>query len=310
MSVSVVVPAYDAERHLERAVASALQQTLRPSEVLLVDDASTDGTLALMHRLAAAHPEVTVLALEVNGGPAHARNVALDAARGDWVALLDADDLLSPGRLAAMVAVGEQESADVVVDNFVFVSAADGSRRPSRIPAGNGYEPLDRYRFLRHARAFDRQPTWTLLQPLMRRSFLEEHGLRYRTATRHGEDFLFMLDLLLAGASCVRLRAPGYLYTERRGGFSTTRTDYGGLVRTTRALLDDPRIVEDARARRLLQTRLATLECLEAERQGRLPLLRRAATSPGVAATLARRVGRRAVRTVRRPPPEPLPDML
>jgi succinoglycan biosynthesis protein ExoO len=310
VSITVVVPAYNAADYLERAVDSVLAQTLPPSQVVLVDDASTDGTLALMQRLANRHEEVVVLPLSENGGPGHARNRAFDIATGDWIAIHDADDTISPGRFAAMVALGEEQHVDVVLDNFVFVNATTGRRRASRIPNGDGWEPLDFYTFLRGARAFNYAPTWTLLQPLLRRDFLDRHGVRYPTHTRHGEDFLFMVELFLYGATAVRLRRPGYVYTERSGGLSTTRTDYSGLVAQTEALLSDPRVRADARAGRLLRRRLATLACLEAEYAGPASLARRALTRPGVAATLSRRAGRRALRVVRRPAPEPVPTLL
>jgi succinoglycan biosynthesis protein ExoO len=308
MTVSVVIPMYNAEAFVAVAVASALAQTAPVHEVLLVDDASTDGTVSTARALARRHPEVRVLEVAVNSGPAHARNVAFEAATGEWLAVLDADDTMSPGRLAAMLEAAAATGAEVVVDNFVFVNAADGSVRPSRIPGGPGWEELSRYDFLRAARAFNRQPTWTLLQPLVRKDFLDRHGIRYPEAGRHGEDFVFMLDVLLCGARCVRVRNPGYLYTERRGGLSTTRTDYSGLVAQTEGLLQDPRVRSDPRARRLLRRRLATLRCLSAERQGRAHLLR-AAVRPGVAATLLRRLGRRAVAVVR-PPADPVPPLL
>jgi succinoglycan biosynthesis protein ExoO len=310
VSVSVVVPAYNAEAHLERAVDSVLAQTLRPTQVVLVDDASTDGTLAVMSALAARHPEVVVLPLPENAGPGHARNRGFDIATGDWIAVHDADDTASPGRFAAMVALGEEQHADLVLDNFVFVNATTGRRRASRIPAEDGWEPIDLYSFLRGARAFNYAPTWTLMQPLIRRQFLDRHGIRYPTHTRHGEDFLFMVELFLSGARGVRLRRPGYVYTERSGGLSTTRTDYSGLVQQTTRLLEDPRVSDDARAVRLLRRRRATLLCLEAERRGPAALGQRALTKPGVAATITRRAGRRALRVVRRPPPEPLPPLL
>jgi succinoglycan biosynthesis protein ExoO len=310
VSITVVVPAYNAEASLERAVDSVLAQTLPPTQVVLVDDASTDGTLALMRKLAARHPELVVVPLAENSGPGHARNRAFDMATGDWVAIHDADDTISPGRFAAMVALGDEQHADVVLDNFIFVNATTGRHRPSRIPNGDGWEPLDFYTFLRGARAFNYAPTWTLLQPLLRRDFLDRHGVRYPTHTRHGEDFLFMVELFLSGATAVRLRRPGYVYTERSGGLSSTRTDYSGLVTQTEALLSDPRVRADARAGRLLRRRLATLVCLEAEQAGPAALARRTLTRPGVAATMSRRAGRRALRVLRRPAPEPLPALL
>lgn len=308
MSVSVVIAAYCAEHHLSAAVSSALAQDEPPLEVIVVDDASPDRTLEVARQLADADSRVRVLALPVNAGPGAARNLALDTARGDWVAVLDADDTISRGRLRSMRAAGEEHDADVVVDNFVFRNAVTGALRPSRIPAVGGVEPLDRYDFLRRARAFDEQPTWTLLQPVLRRSFLEAHGLRYPSKTRHGEDYLFMLGVLLAGARAVRVPAPGYVYTERHQGLSTTQLDYDDLVMQTESLLADPRVATDRRAVRLLRRRLAATRCLRAEKQGRL--LATAVSDPYVTAVVLRRAARRLRRTVLRPAEEPLPPLL
>jgi succinoglycan biosynthesis protein ExoO len=298
---------FNAAAHLERAVASVFTQTLRPVDVVLVDDASTDTTREVARRLAAQHPEILVVELPDNQGPAHARNVALDAAVGDWVALLDADDVFTPGRLERMLEVAARESADVVVDNFVFYRARDGALRPSRIPAGDGYEYVDLHRFLRAARPFNYQPVWSLLQPILRAEFLQRHGLRYREGRRHGEDFLLMVDLLLAGARCVRVQNPGYLYTERADGWSTTRLDYADMLVQNGELLRDPRLAGDARARRLVRRRAAALRCL-AQPKGRL--VSAALGSPEVAATQVRRLGRRVGRLITRPRTEPMPTLL
>jgi len=87
--VSVVIPAYNAARYLPQAVDSALQQTFREIEVLVVDDGSTDDTPA---RLAAYGERIRVLR-QVNAGVARARNAGSAAAQGRYVAFLDADDI-------------------------------------------------------------------------------------------------------------------------------------------------------------------------------------------------------------------------
>lgn len=94
---SVVIPAFNAERHLGEAIASAMAQTLPPLEVLVVDDGSTDGTRAVAEGFGAAVRVFT----GPNAGPSAARNRGVREARGDWVAFLDADDLFEPGYLAA-----------------------------------------------------------------------------------------------------------------------------------------------------------------------------------------------------------------
>jgi glycosyltransferase involved in cell wall biosynthesis len=92
--VSVIIPCYRCTRTIERAVASVAAQTQRPAEVILVDDASGDSTLELLHRIAAQYPEgwIRVLSMPVNGGPGLARNAAWDIATQPYIAFLDSDN--------------------------------------------------------------------------------------------------------------------------------------------------------------------------------------------------------------------------
>ena len=93
--ISVVIPAYNAERTIVRTLESALAQTLPPHEVIVVDDGSRDGTPAVVERYA---PRVR-LVRQVNAGPSAARNHGVRVATGDWIALLDSDDAWLPQKL-------------------------------------------------------------------------------------------------------------------------------------------------------------------------------------------------------------------
>src|ERR1044071_9784434 len=97
-TVSVVIPAYNAERYLGEAIESVLAQTYAPLETIVVDDGSSDGTAAV----ARSHPGVTLISQE-NAGPAAARNRGFAASRGELIAFHDADDLMTPDKLAVQV---------------------------------------------------------------------------------------------------------------------------------------------------------------------------------------------------------------
>src|SRR3954469_7601896 len=90
--VSVIMPAFNAERFVGRAIQSALQQTEARIEIIVVDDSSSDATPSIVARIAAADTRVRLLRSTANMGPAAARNRGLEKARGTWIALLDADD--------------------------------------------------------------------------------------------------------------------------------------------------------------------------------------------------------------------------
>lgn len=101
--VSIMVPAYNAARTLPLAFASMAAQTLEDWEAIIVDDGSTDGTAETV--AAFVDPRVVSIRLPANRGRPHARHVALEAARGEYLAMLDADDWMYPERLAKQVAV-------------------------------------------------------------------------------------------------------------------------------------------------------------------------------------------------------------
>lgn len=101
IEVSIIIPAYNREHCLARALDSIRIQELDSYEILLGDDASTDGTIALAKQKC---PEIRIFSLPENKGAAAARNVAAAQARGRWIALLDSDDEWLPGKLAMQLA--------------------------------------------------------------------------------------------------------------------------------------------------------------------------------------------------------------
>ena len=96
---SVIVPVFNGERFLGACLESVLAQDYEPVEVVVVDDASTDGTVDV----AASFPGVHVVRLPVNGGPAAARNAGLERANGDFIAFFDHDDVMLPTKLSAQI---------------------------------------------------------------------------------------------------------------------------------------------------------------------------------------------------------------
>jgi glycosyltransferase involved in cell wall biosynthesis len=99
--VTVVVPCFRCKETIQRAVKSVWKQTRRPSEVILIDDASGDGTLAALHSLSVEYPNwIKIITFEKNKGCASARNAGWNAATEEYIAFLDADDSWHPEKLA------------------------------------------------------------------------------------------------------------------------------------------------------------------------------------------------------------------
>jgi glycosyltransferase involved in cell wall biosynthesis len=100
--VSVVVPAHNSGRYIAAAVRSALEVSAPDVEVLVIDDGSTDQTVAEVRAI--DDPRVTVISIAASGGPSRPRNIGIRQARAPYVSFLDSDDLLKAGKLAASVA--------------------------------------------------------------------------------------------------------------------------------------------------------------------------------------------------------------
>lgn len=98
-SVSIIMPTFNSEKYIEDAIASVTAQTYTDWELLIVDDASLDRTVEVAKRYADSDKRISVFRLNINGGPAQARNVGLQHASGEFVAFLDSDDLWMPEKL-------------------------------------------------------------------------------------------------------------------------------------------------------------------------------------------------------------------
>lgn len=133
-TVSVVIPAFNAAATVQDAIATARAQTLKPIEIIVIDDASTDATLAKVAEVAG--PDLIVLSNTKNAGGAATRNRAIVQATGDVIAFLDADDLWSPYKLALQVE--QLNASEVPAFSFSAVQSTNeyGERRvlPKRGP--------------------------------------------------------------------------------------------------------------------------------------------------------------------------------
>jgi succinoglycan biosynthesis protein ExoU len=219
-TVSVIIAAFEAEGSIARAVSSALAEG-RTAEVLVIDDASRDGTARCVSVLAKADPRVRLITLRQNGGPARARNVGIDAASAPLIAMLDADDAFLPGRLDRLCAL---RGVDLVADDVAFVRSGGMETDPPPERPGDTDAPLliDAAAFARgNLSGPRRRGELGFLKPVVSRAFLDRNGLRYDETLRLGEDLDLYLRALLAGGRFAVLRRIGYCATVRGGSLSS-----------------------------------------------------------------------------------------
>lgn len=141
--VSIVTPAFNAAAYVQATIASVQKQSHGNWEMLIVDDCSSDNTVEIVERAAALDPRVRLIRQRKNGGPASARNSALDAAKGRWIAFLDSDDLWLPDKLESQLSFQRSRSAKVTFTAFRRITA-DGLQTGHliNIPERVGYRQL------------------------------------------------------------------------------------------------------------------------------------------------------------------------
>jgi succinoglycan biosynthesis protein ExoO len=239
--VSVVMANYNGERYLAEALRSILAQSLTELEVLLVDDASSDRSVAIAEAIATTDPRLRILRLASNSGPAAARNHALTAARGMWIGVVDSDDFIHPERMQRLVGAAEADHADIVADDQL-VFDDDHRVTPRRLLGGalaSAASWVTPEQYVRANQLFARATPLGYLKPLIRASLLAEHHVRYAETLRIGEDYDLILHLLARGARFRLL--PELLYFYRRHDASISHRLSPATLRAM--------VVEDARFR-------------------------------------------------------------
>lgn len=206
MKVSLIVPVYNAEKTLPATLESIRAQRFRDFEVIFVEDAGRDGSLALLEDFCRTSGlTCRLLRQERNYGAAAARNRALDVAQGTYLAFADADDRLEPQLLerAVQAAATVDGTADVV--GWDWVLERNRSGRTMRQAAYR--TPQEAFRNLCGGTM-----RWNLWLFLLRRDWVERNGIRFIAGADLGEDMQFMLRAFLCAERVVQLQEPLYRY--------------------------------------------------------------------------------------------------
>jgi teichuronic acid biosynthesis glycosyltransferase TuaG len=213
--VSIVTPAYRAAAFIAETIASVQAQTYRQLEMLIVDDCSPDDTAALVQAAAAGDSRIRLLQQPRNAGPAAARNRALAAARGRWVAFLDSDDLWLPQKLERQLPFHRAHGAKISCTDFCRIDD-HGARTGHRIVAPTRLD----YRQLLCNTGI---PTSTVI---VDRALTGD----FRMKETRCDDYACWLDLLRPGGIAVGLHEDLMRYRVLRSSWSRNKVRYSRHV--------------------------------------------------------------------------------
>ncbi len=260
IDVSVVICAYNAANLLTKGVESALSQQGVTLEVILVNDGSTDGTLALMYRLAQNDPRIKVVNNQANLGLAASRNRGEQVAVGEWVCPLDADDWFGEGRLSRLVEAGRRYGFEMVSDDMYFVP--QGREHKSKRLLSKKYSDvctaatLDD--FIQMSLPSLRCLSWGYMQPLVRLDFLRANKISYSEELPAMEDWDYWMRCLLQGAKLLVVGEPYYHYLIDQTSLSragSAKKRMAIMIEITDTIMDLARNKNNLKALNLLKSR-------------------------------------------------------
>jgi len=267
--VTVVIPCFRAADTLMRAVYSALSQSLRDIEVIVVDDMSTDDSWDLITTLLPRDRRIRALRNKQNGGKSIGMNRAIAVARGRWLAVLDADDWYDRERLAVLVSAAEAQNVDMIADNQSFYDAGAHKLVGTAWPAGAAVWTLSLDDFLIGSHAYETF-NFGMLKPVIRMDFIRASGLTYEVKARHGQDFFYLLQFFMRGGKAAVCDAPHYYYTQPFGTASRCwshqsrkRYDFQTAYDVNRTYLQNAAAIVTQAQLRKLEARTRRLHNLE-----------------------------------------------
>ena len=231
MKISVVTPCFNSEPFIGDAIRSVLAQTHNDLECIIVDDASVDGSKDVVSSLAESDPRVRPIFLEQNCGAAIARNRGIEAARGEWITFLDADDLYEPERLERLLELAKITNSVMVVDNQSVRDFPDGPHLFAGFRFLRGAKPIEITQELYFQQeAYAGAPLLSghpslpsgYMKAMIARSWIQDLGVRFNEKFRSGHDGFFYGELFAYRSRCSGTSYMGYIYRRRTGSLSAS----------------------------------------------------------------------------------------
>lgn len=190
--VSVIMPAYNAQRFIEEAISSVIAQTVSDWELIVIDDCSADDTFQLAQRKAADDPRIQVLCNDVNAGVAATRNRGIDCAKGQYIAFLDSDDVWHPEKLEKQLEKLQATGAGICYCSYRIIGATgEKAKEDYLVPETATFQDILKENYI--------QCSAMLIRTDIVKRFL------FNTEFFH-EDYILGLDMLGAGEKAVGCR--------------------------------------------------------------------------------------------------------
>lgn len=211
-SLSVIVPVYNAEKHLTKTLESLTAQTVADSmQIILVDDGSADNSPAICDEFASKHHD-TVVIHRKNGGVSAARNAGLKEADGEYIGFVDADDTVAPDYYEKLLNAAKTNDCDMAFSKLAFLYNGERRNFSSWYPSGTVLDHNEILKSFARRMLYDGSQNSVCIK-IFRRNIIDEFGVEFPTGIKIGEDKRFVLEFLKVCNRAVCIGDCDYFYT-------------------------------------------------------------------------------------------------
>ena len=252
--ISVIVPLYNAKPYIREAIDSVLRQTFQDFEVIIVDDASTDGSYELCQKLYGTNEKICLYRHPQNKTVGGARNTGLEQAEGKYIAFLDSDDLYRPEALSIMYKAAEVYGAEVVHSPGCLVPTGDQEHVSPRdefrtiifddMPASEIPVLISQDKSYRVEKWARRKLYGTIWNKLFRKDFLDKHVIRFEENLVPGQDAIFLFRCVFHAKKYLWIPAVFYVYRRPEGSVTRKKRDAGFIASQVRNMANKIRTLE------------------------------------------------------------------
>ena len=211
--ISIIVPAYNAEKNLKKSIESIVEQEYESYEIIIVNDGSEDRTKEVCQELADLYPTIRIIDSE-NRGVSSARNLGLESASGEWISFLDSDDRMLPHSLDVLADQTRRADIKWIIGNFISQNEKSGEKILNR----QYFDEKVHIGTLAELPSFCASRNFHCVWgKLYERSVIETYQLRFDESLKYGEDLLFNLKYISYVDHFVVLNTAVYFYCYQWG---------------------------------------------------------------------------------------------
>lgn len=198
--ISIVLPAYNAEKFISRILDEILAQHFTNFEVIIVDDGSIDATGRIIDDYANNNPKHVIAVHQQNRGVSIARNVGMEVAQGKYLCFIDADDEIKPTFLTNLIAAAIENSSDLVIGGYIKFNI--GTKKLSQ----------DTFNRSEYQKIIDTRDIGIPFSKLYNSTIIRNHNIRFPENMKLSEDAVFLYRYLLHSGRCSMVNTLDYIY--------------------------------------------------------------------------------------------------